>query len=103
MSEQTVYVVQEQPGRNILSAQEYGTIKVMLPPWGQIIFSVAPAVRQLKDHLKNFSDDDYILAMGDPTAIGIACSVAAKNNNGRYKVLKWDRQESQYYVVQVVL
>ena len=41
--------------------------------------------------------------MGDPAAIGLACAVAASTNQGRFKVLKWDRQESVYYPVNINL
>jgi hypothetical protein len=36
--------------------------------------------------------------MGDPAAIGICCAIAAQKN-GRYSVLKWDRQHMTYYPV----
>ena len=39
--------------------------------------------------------------MGDPAAISMASVIAANNNNGRWKLLKWDKQEQQYYVVKV--
>ena len=41
--------------------------------------------------------------MGDPAAIGLACAVAASTNQGKFKVLKWDRQESVYYPVNINL
>jgi hypothetical protein len=35
--------------------------------------------------------------------IGIACAQAAKCNNGKFKVLKWDRLEGKYYPLTVDL
>ena len=97
----TVYVVQD-PGRwNISPAMEYGTIKVLLPENRQIIFSSAPTVRRLRDGLKNFSDEDYLLLIGDPAAIGVATSIVSSINNGRYNLLKWDRQESHYIPIKI--
>ena len=58
------------------------------------------------DHIylvNDFSDDDYLLLMGDPSAIGIACAVASSNNRGRFKCLKWDKREYKYYPVEVNL
>ena len=52
---------------------------------------------------KDFSDEDYLLLMGDPSAIGIACAVASSNNRGRFKCLKWDKREYKYYPVEVNL
>jgi hypothetical protein len=41
--------------------------------------------------------------MGDPVAIAIASMIAAEVNNGRVKFLKWDRENSCYYSVEVDL
>ena len=49
---------------------------------------------------KNFSDDDYLLLVGDPSIIGACCAIASRYNNGRYKVLKWDRLERRYFPIE---
>ena len=95
-----VYVVQEVKGRNILSAQEFGDLKLLLPEGSQVVLSSAPTVRKLKQRLKDFCDDDYLLLIGDPAAIGIACSIASDFNRGRYKCLKWDKIEATYYPIE---
>lgn len=97
----TVYVVQEVSGRDIVGAMKYGELQALLPPGNQVVLSSQPVVRSLIRSLKNFSDDDYLLCMGDPTAIGIATAVAARYNRGRIKFLKWDKREHTYYPVQV--
>ena len=97
-----VYVVQEARGRNLIPATNYGTIEVLLPP-GNVAFSSFPTVRRLNDKLRNFSDKDYLLLMGDPAAIAMAGAIAANNNRGNMKLLKWDKQETSYYVVEVNL
>ena len=99
----TVYVVKEVAGKNILSAEKYGDVALLLPEGSQLVLSTAPTVRRLKSKLKDFSDDDYLLLMGDPSAIGIACAVASSNNRGRFKCLKWDKREYKYYPVEVNL
>ena len=99
----TVFVVQEVVGKNILSAEKYGDLELLLPEGSQLVLSTAPTVRRLKNKLKDFSDDDYLLLMGDPSAIGIACAVASSNNRGRFKCLKWDKREYKYYPVEVNL
>ena len=95
-----VYVIQEAANRNLIPASVYGEITVLLPP-GQVSFSTAPTLRRLRDKLRSFNDNDYLLLMGDPAAISMASVIAANNNNGRWKLLKWDKQEQQYYVVKV--
>ena len=111
MSEKSiVYVIQEVPGTkegrpkiNILGAQKYGEIKMLLKEDSQIIFSPGPIVFKLKKLLKDFSKDDYLLLTGDPAIIGVACSVVSDLTGGQYKLLKWDKQESQYYPIQLNL
>ncbi len=98
-----VFVVQEVSGRNILSAEKYGELELLLPNNSQIVLSSGPTVRRLSQKLKNFSDDDYLLLMGDPSAIGIACAIASSNNRGRFKCLKWDKREFRYYPVEINL
>ncbi len=97
-----VYVVQEVEGRNILPAGNYGKITILLPP-GQTMFTTDRLVRKLQDGLKSFSDEDYLLLMGDPLAIGLATTVALNNNQGHAKFLKWDRQEKQYYELEAII
>ena len=93
-----VYVVQEVKNRNIMSAQKYGELELLLPG-GDIVLSSAPTVSRLKKGLKDYNDNDYILTMGDPIAIAIAGAVASDFNNGRVNFLKWDRQERLYFPV----
>lgn len=98
-----VYVVQEQLGKNIVSATKYGEIKILLPTGSQITFSAGHVTEELKSKLSHFNDKDYLLLMGDPVAIGLATMVAAHWNKGRVKMLKWDKQEKVYYPVSVNL
>jgi hypothetical protein len=79
----TVFLVQENPYINVLGAAEYGDIVVLFESGQQIMFSPQPAIRKLKRKLKDFDDGDYLLMMGDPAAMGIACCIAAEMNRGR--------------------
>jgi folate-dependent tRNA-U54 methylase TrmFO/GidA len=99
-----VYVVSETGKHNIAPALEYGEIEVVLPPsQSQVIFSSGPTVARVKRTLEDFSDDDYLLFIGDPTAIAIMATVAASKNHGRFKCLKWDKQERRYIPIQIDL
>lgn len=98
-----VYVVSETTQHNVTPALQYGEIVTILPPNAQILFSVVPAVNRIKRKLENFSDEDYLVLIGDPSAIGIVCSAAAAKNSGRFKLLKWDRREKLYVPIQVDL
>src|SRR4051794_34977259 len=98
----SVYVVQEVQGRNVIPAQKFGQLSVLLPP-GDVVLSAGPTTRKLQRLLKDFCDTDYLLLMGDPVAIGLACAVASDANQGRFTCLKWDRQNHVYYPVAVDL
>lgn len=99
----TVFLVQENPYINVLGAAEYGDIVVLFESGQQIMFSPQPAIRKLKRKLKDFDDGDYLLMMGDPAAMGIACCVAAEMNRGKFNILKWDKKQQRYYPVGINL
>ena len=86
----TVYVVQESPKFNLLPAAEYGDLQTLLPP-GQVMMATAPTIRVLRDKLRSFSDSDFLLAIGDPIAIGMSVAIAAGFNSGKIRMLKWDQ------------
>ena len=109
-SQSTVYVIQEIAGTkwgtpkiNIIGAAEYGTFKFLLPELSQIIFSPGPLIFKLRNLLKNYSTRDYLLLTGDPAIIGVACSIVSDITNGKYKLLKWDKQERKYYSIDINL
>jgi len=105
-----VYVIQEiagtregKPKINILGASEYGTFKFLLPELSQIIFSPGPLIFKLRKGLKDFNKKDYLLLTGDPAIIGVACSIVSDITNGKFKLLKWDKQERKYYPIEINL
>jgi hypothetical protein len=106
----TVYVIQDIPGTkigapkiNIIGATQYGQLKVLLPENSQIILSPAYVITTLKQKLKDYKSNDYLLLTGDPAIIGVACSIVSDTTNGKYKLLKWDKQERRYYPVEIDL
>ena len=97
----TVYIVQEMSNHDIAPAMKFGDMKVLLPANTQIAFSTVPTVRLLRRKLREYKDGDYLLLTGDPVAIGLACSIAAFYNSGRFTALKWDRRERMYIPVKI--
>ena len=105
-----VYVLQELPGTkagapkiNIMSASKFGEFKFLLPEFSQIIFSPGPLIFKLRSLLKNYTTKDYLLLTGDPAIIGVACSIVSEFTNGKYNLLKWDKQDRIYYPIQINL
>jgi len=107
-----VYVVQEPSARfnkegdkiaiDLSPALKFGQFRVLLEK-ADVVLSTSPTVDRLRRELKNFSDDDYLLLIGDPVAIGLAVTVACELNGGRVKILRWMRQARDYAIVQVDL
>jgi hypothetical protein len=105
-----VYVIQEiagtkdgKPKINILGAAEYGTFKFLLPELSQMIFSPGPLIFKLRKGLRDYTTKDNLLLTGDPAIIGVACSIVANITNGKFNLLKWDKQERKYYPIHINL
>tara|TARA_B100001113_G_scaffold314567_1_gene280241 strand:- start:184 stop:543 length:360 start_codon:yes stop_codon:yes gene_type:complete len=110
MSERIVYVIQQIAGSqagtpkiNIVGAQKYGDFKFLLSEFSQMIFSPGPLIYKLRKGLKDFKEKDYLLLTGDPALIGVACSIVSDITNGKFNILKWDKQERQYYPIEINL
>ena len=113
MSESRVFVIQEiagtkagNPKINIMGASNYsssGKFNFLLPEFSQIIFSPGPLVYKLRQGLKDYTSDDYLLLTGDPAIIGVACSIVSDITNGKFNLLKWDKQERKYYPIEINL
>ena len=106
----TVYVIQEiagtrdgRPKINIMGAAEFGTFKFLLPELSQIIFSPGPLIFKLRKGLQNYRSKDFLWLTGDPAIIGVACSIVSDITNGKYQLLKWDKQERKYYSININL
>ncbi len=100
----TVYITNEIRRRDVSEAFEFGSLQVVIPSDMQVTANEDKkerVVMMIEDALETFSDNDYLLLSGDPVCIGICFTVAALNNKGKVKALKWDRIEEKYYPVSV--
>lgn len=105
-----VYVIQDVPGSkigtpkiNIIGATQFGKLQVLLPENSQIILSPNYVITTLRNKLKDYTSKDYLLLTGDPAIIGVACSIVSDTTNGKFNLLKWDKQERRYYPVEIDL
>lgn len=104
-----VYVVQKQmrfdrnlgelvPRFDLEPAEQFGRFVYLLSP------SAAPwkpesVLTDLHKRLKDYTDQDYLLLIGNPCLIGFAVAVAAKHNNGRVNLLQWHGRDRAYLKV----
>ena len=86
-----------------MGAASFGKFKFLLPELSQIIFSPGPLIFKLRKELANYKLNDYLLLTGDPAIIGVACSIVSDITNGKYNLLKWDKQEKKYYSISINL
>lgn len=106
-----VFIVQNQKRRDPMTreyvakfdvspALQYGTLVELLDNNASPFYPERVHV-DLRERLVDFSDDDYILCIGNPILIAMAFAVAADFNEGRVKVLQWSTQERRYICVPV--
>lgn len=81
---------------DISVASVYGMLQQPLFDRKGAEFTTAPAVAKLKSELKDYCDDDSVLALGDPAAIAVTAVVAAEMNRGKFSILRWDGRTRQY-------
>lgn len=102
----TVYVVQEpmrfvngrpQSNMDLSPAMEFGRLEFLLDSFVSPLNS-SLIIDQLHDKLQDFKDEDFLLAVGNPTFIGWATAVAAFYNSGVVPMLQWDRKLRRYMV-----
>lgn len=99
-----IFVVQEQPHINVSPALNYGDELIFMLPPGNHAFNPTRMAEKFKDVIeeKNFSEDDYLLLVGDPVAIASAAiHVATWLEKPPLKVLKWDRQSNRYLPIEI--
>jgi len=88
----TVYVVMDSPGKNLLPAREYGNLHVMLT--GKE--NNQQAIVKLEHALRDIRPDDYLLLIGNPVFIALASHIAFTLCDGRVNLLVWDRESYSY-------
>lgn len=87
------------PSINLEPARLFGELVVMLPPNANRLH-INPLVVALREQMKDFGPDDYVIAVGDPSLIAAASCIATKKTGGLLRILKWDRQSSSYIPVE---
>jgi len=95
-----VYAIQEANNKNMLSATNFGDLEFLLPPQTNLMFSIEKTLNTIKSGLDDFTEDDYLLLIGDPVSIGIATHYAVQKTDV-VKFLKWDNREYTYFPVEV--
>lgn len=105
----TVHVVQRQlrwdegrkslvPKFDLEPAAAFGPLNFLLSP-SAAPFNSPPIIAELQAKLAGFSDEDFLLLVGNPCLIGMVVALAADANEGRVKMLQWSGRDTAYKVV----
>ncbi len=105
----SVYVIQNhsvvdknlsgmRPKYDFTSAEKYGELVFLLSPVA-VPNNPQEVIEQLQEKLSNFSDEDYLLLVGNPCFIGWATAAAAGKNEGRVNMLQWNGRRKRYYEI----
>jgi hypothetical protein len=77
------------------AAEQYGELVTVLP--NGISVSNSPVILDLvREKFATFSDEDFIVAIGDPAAIAMCVMCASMVNGGRINLLRWTRWTTSY-------
>jgi hypothetical protein len=87
------------PSINLDHANSFGEVVVMLPPNANRLH-INPLIVALREQMKDYNEEDYVVAVGDPSLIAAASCIAARKTGGLLRILKWDRQSSSYIPVE---
>jgi hypothetical protein len=86
------------PKFDLSPAEKFGDLIYLLSPL-QVPNDPREIIGELQEKLSKFSDEDYLLLIGNPCFIGWATAVAAATNNGRVRMLQYNGKRRRYYVI----
>jgi hypothetical protein len=99
-----VFVVQDDPRRNMTSAMDFGLLEGLLEADEEAnMLNIPKIVTKIRYGLRHMQPTDYLLCSGNPIAIGIAFAVAFELCGPKFNALKWDPQERRYWVARINL
>jgi hypothetical protein len=98
-----VFVIQEgPPTRDISGAAYYGSLETIIPArWS--VMATSKVISTLREKLRGFCDEDFLLPMGDPSIMIMAGAIAAAYNHGKVRILKWDNKAHAYIPIEANL
>lgn len=81
---------------DLTPATAFGDLVFLTPP-GNPPLDPEAILPNMREKLRDFCEDDYLLLVGHPTLIAWASILAARANGGRIQTLIWRGRSSSYY------
>jgi hypothetical protein len=91
------------PMYDFTPAEAHGRLVIVLGPGNIFQHRMSQALAQIRTVLANYSERDFIIAVGDPVAIAASVMVAAERTGGRVNLLRWDRLTKSYESFAIVV
>ncbi len=85
------------PTTNVSGAEKYGELVTLLDQYADTAPN-SSSIAKLVTRLKDCTGDDFILPIGTPYLIGIACAIVQENTGG-LNLLRWNKDDRKYYPV----
>jgi hypothetical protein len=82
-------------------AERFGELNFILSD-DDDVENIEAVTNKIQNALDDFGDNDYLIAVGDPTVIAICAGVAILGQEN-VKMLKWDRHRKDYISVEIKL
>ena len=89
----------EVPVFDFSAAASFGQLTPILDRDVNVMF-LARITKVIGEALESFSDDDYLLAVGDPAVIAV-CAGLILRRKSCMKLLKWDRKLRIYLCLEI--
>jgi hypothetical protein len=83
-------------------ALKFGELVVCLPP-NVSFYMTKPVIIALREKMADFTEDDYLVAIGSPMAIAISSGIALRKTGGKLNLLSWDKREHEYLNTRIEL
>ena len=83
---------------SIGKAASWGTLEYILSPDAHP-FEPEAVLGTMHEKLSGFSEDDYLLLIGNPVLIGMATALCAYYNGGKVKFLQWSGKHNRYTMI----
>jgi len=80
---------------SINKAERWGKIEFLLSPSAHP-FNPSLVLGNMHEKLAFYTDDDYLLLIGNPGLIGMATAIACFYNDGAVKLLQWSGRQNEY-------
>lgn len=89
------------PTVNVQPAERFGELITLLPPNASQLHT-APLAQAIREKMRDVNEQDWLLALGDPSLIGVASALMVRKT-GKLRMLKWDRRTGDYLTVEVAV